>query len=87
MPNNIISLERESFRKRLANLAGNTTVDDDVFADIIYETITKFGISQDDFRDTFGLSKSAVERWMLRQNLPQSNIRPKIILWIKETLA
>ncbi len=83
---NIKSFEAESFKARLSKLAAAKTVDDAVFADIIYTAVSKYGIDEEKFRDAFGLTKGAVERWMQRQNLPQPNIRPKILLWIRAFL-
>lgn len=83
---NIKSFECESFRKRLSELAESGAIEDAVFADVIYTAMSKFGIDEEMFRDSFGLSKSAVERWTQKQNLPQPSVRPKIIAWIKENL-
>ena len=82
----IRSLEIESFRRRLSGLAESGAVDDAVFADVIYTALSKFGIDEGMFRDSFGLSKGAVDRWTQSRNLPQPSVRPKIILWIKENL-
>jgi hypothetical protein len=84
---NIKSFEIESFKARLLKLAESKTVEDAVFADIIYTAVSKFGIEEERFRDAFGLTKGAVERWSQLQNLPQPNIRPKIMGWIRENLA
>jgi hypothetical protein len=86
-PNNIKSFEIESFKVKLSKLAEAKTVEDAVFADVIYTAISKFGIEEEKFRDTFGLTKGAVERWSQLQNLPQPSVRPKIMGWIKETLG
>ena len=83
---NIRSFETESFRIRLSKLAEAKTVEEAVFADIIYTAISKFGIPEEDFRDAFGLTKGAIERWSQRRNLPQPNIRPKVLAWIKKQL-
>jgi hypothetical protein len=83
---NIKSFEKESFKARLTKLAEAKNIDDAAFADVIYTAVSQFGINEDKFRDAFGLSKGAVERWTQRQNLPQPNIRPKILMWVKERL-
>ena len=83
---NISSFETESFKARLSKLAEAGTVEDAVFADMIYTAISKFAITEEDFRDAFGLTKGAVDRWSQRQNLPQPAIRPKIMAWIKARL-
>jgi len=83
---NISSFEIESFRKRLSELAQSGAIDDALFADVIYTAMSNFGIDETMFRDSFGLSKGAVDRWMQAQNLPQPAVRPKIIIWIKENL-
>jgi hypothetical protein len=83
---NIKSFEIETFKAKLSKLAEAKTVDDAVFADVIYTAVSKFGLEEEKFRDTFGLTKGAVDRWSQLQNLPQPNIRPKIMGWIKENL-
>ena len=82
----IRSFEMESFKARLSRLAEAKTVEDAVFADVVYTAISKFGMTEEKFRDAFGLTKGAVDRWSQLQNLPQPNIRPKIMGWIKENL-
>lgn len=84
--NNVKSFETESFKAQLSKLSTEKTVEDAVFADIIYTALSKFAIEEETFRDAFGLTKGAVERWSQRQNLPQPNIRPKILGWIKTQL-
>lgn len=84
--NNVKSFEVESFKAKLSKLAEARTVDDSVFADVIYTALSKFGIDEEEFRDTFGLTKGAVERWTQQKNMPQPNIRPKVIAWIKSQL-
>ena len=83
---NITSFEAESFKKQLSKLLEAQTIDDAVFADVIYTAMSKFAIDEGVFRDAFGLSQGAVDRWTQRQNLPQPLVRPKIIQWIKERL-
>jgi hypothetical protein len=80
------SFEIESFRKRLSGLAESGAIDDALFADVIYTAMSKFGIDEELFRDSFGLSKGTVDHWTQSRNLPQPSVRPKIILWIKENL-
>jgi hypothetical protein len=82
----IRSFETEAFKKRLSGLAESGAIDDAVFADVIYTAMSKFGIDEEMFRDSFGLSKGAVDRWTQSQNLPQPAIRPKIFTWIKENV-
>ena len=84
--NNVKSFETEAFKAKLSKLAEAKTVDDAVFADVVYTAISKYAIAEDDFRDTFGLTKGAVDRWTQRQNMPQPNIRPKIVAWIRTKL-
>ena len=84
---NIKSFERESFKVLLSKLEEGKTVADAVFADAIYTAMSKFGMEEEKFRDAFGLSKGAVDRWSQLQNLPQPHIRPKIICWIRENLS
>ncbi|MBI3441030.1 MAG: hypothetical protein HY052_04390 [Proteobacteria bacterium] len=83
---NVKSFEIEAFKAKLSTLAGAKTVDDAAFADAIYTAVSKFGIDEDQFRDAFGLTKGAVDRWTQRLNLPQPTVRPKILKWIREAL-
>lgn len=80
--NNIKSLQAEAFRKTLERLAAQPEIGEAEFAGIVYEAISAHGISEEKFRDTFGLTASAVERWTQRKNLPQPFVRPKIASWI-----
>ncbi|MCE9508643.1 MAG: hypothetical protein K8R48_10100 [Alphaproteobacteria bacterium] len=84
---NIKSFERESFKAKLSKLAEGKTVDDAVFADVVYTAVSKFGLEEEKFRDAFGLTKGAVERWSQLKNMPQPQIRPKIMGWIRENLS
>lgn len=84
---NIKSFEKESFKARLSKLAEEKTVEDAVFADVVYTALSKFNIHEDEFRDTFGLSKGAVERWSVMKNLPQPAVRSKILGWIAAQLV
>ena len=86
-PDNVKSFEKEAFRQKLAKLAGAADVSDTDFADAVYTAVTAFGLPEDEFRDTFGLTKGAVERWMQRSNLPQPIVRPKILLWMSQQLG
>jgi hypothetical protein len=83
----IKSFETEAFKKRLSGLVESGAIDDAVFADVIYTAMSKFGVDEGMFRDSFGLSRGAVDRWTQAQNLPQPAVRPKIIAWIKESLS
>jgi len=78
--------EIDAFKQRLSGLAQSGPVDDAAFADIIYTAISRYGLDETRFRDAFGLSGGAVDRWTQCQNLPQPAVRPKIIIWIKENL-
>ncbi len=57
------------------------------FADAVYTAISSFGVSEQAFRSTFGLSQGTVERWTQMRNLPQPIVRPKILDWIKEQIT
>ncbi|HYD18360.1 MAG TPA: hypothetical protein VEF76_07770 [Patescibacteria group bacterium] len=83
---NVKSLELEAFKRKLANLAALQENSDPDFAEAIYIALTRFGVSETQFRDTFGLTKGAVERWTTQKNLPQKDVRPKILEWILQTL-
>lgn len=82
MQDNIRYIEKEIFQKKISGLAAQKAIADADFADAIYTAISRFGVEEDDFRDTFGLSKGAVERWTMLKNLPQPAVRPKILTWI-----
>lgn len=84
---NVRSLEKESFKKRLATLASAKVVGDADFADCIYAAMSKFGIGENSFRDAFGLTKGAVERWTLLKNMPQPPVRAKILEWLIKELV
>ncbi len=86
MQNNVRNIEKEIFRKKISGLAVEKEVGDAAFADAIYTATSRFGIEEDDFRDTFGLSKDAVERWTMLKNLPQPSVRPRILAWLAEQL-
>lgn len=77
------SFEKESFKRELLS---NTLSDDQSFADAVYTAVSRFNIHEQLFRDAFGLSEGAVERWTTGKNLPQPVIRPKILQWIAEQL-
>lgn len=73
------------FKNKITN-AGNNPIGDAAFADLIYTAISTYGVSQDAFRDHFGLSKDAVERWILGKNLPQPIVRAKVLAWVAQQL-
>jgi hypothetical protein len=83
---NVKSFELEAFRMKLSKLAAQPEVTDGDFADAIYAAQSRFAIDEAQFRDAFGLSKGAVERWTMRKNLPQPGIRPKILGWILQKI-
>ena len=83
---NVKSFEHEAFKKRLAKLAAQKDVSDGEFADVVYTAVSRFGIDETAFRDTFGLSKGTVERWTMGKNMPQPVIRPKILGWILQKM-
>jgi hypothetical protein len=83
---NVKSFELAAFKKKLAALASLPEVSDAAFADAVYTAQATFAIDETKFRDAFGLTKGAVERWTMCKNLPQPNIRPKILGWILQTL-
>jgi hypothetical protein len=61
-------------------------VSDSEFADIIYAAISEWGISEEDFREMFGLTLGAVDKWASSQNLPLASVRPKIVKWIYDQI-
>lgn len=85
--NNVKSLATETFKADLKRLISAKSVSDGDFADVIYRTLTAHGITVDALRDTFGITKDAADRWMNMQNLPQPNVRGKIIQWIFDQIS
>lgn len=83
---NVKSFEREAFKKKLAVFAAQKDVSDADFSDAVYTAISRYGIEDSAFRDTFALSKGATERWTMGKNLPQPGIRPKILGWILQKM-
>ena len=83
---NVKSFELEAFKKRLTAFAAQPEISDGDFADAVYTAISRFGVDETAFRDTFALSKGAVERWTMQKNLPQPGVRPKIIGWILQKI-
>lgn len=73
----------KSFEKaRLERLSTQETVTDRDFCDMIYLARTLWAVPEGDFRDTFGLAAGTVDRWASGQNLPQEQVRGKILRWI-----
>lgn len=69
-------------RNKISKLAAAPTVSDQDFAEAVYDALAITGISEDSFRDHFGLTKDAVHRWTQGQSLPQPMIRGKVLGWI-----
>jgi hypothetical protein len=83
---NVKSFEREAFKRKLATLAAQKEIADPDFADAVYTAMTRFGVDETQVRDEFGLTKGAVDRWTMRQNMPQPMIRGKILGWILQKI-
>lgn len=83
---NVKSFEREAFKLKLAKLSAQPEVAGPDFADAVYTAISRFGLPETEFRDTFGLSKGAVERWTMQKNLPQPGVRPRVLGWILQKM-
>jgi len=81
----ISMIKKEKALKSIDNTLDAGCLDSD-FAEIIYTALTEWCIPEQDFRDSFGLTKDAVHRWSMRQNLPQPDVRPVILKWLKEQL-
>ncbi|MBV1929142.1 MAG: hypothetical protein KUG81_06475 [Gammaproteobacteria bacterium] len=64
--------------------SASADIPDQIFADLIYTALTDWNISEQSFRDTFALSGETVQRWTTQKNLPQPDIRPVILQWVKE---
>lgn len=86
-PDNVKSLEKESFLRRIIPLSGQPEVADAEFAECIYIAVTTFGLSEDAFRAGFGLSKGAVDRWTTQKNMPQPSVRPHVLAWVAAQLS
>ncbi|MFN7113464.1 MAG: hypothetical protein ACK4PK_03810 [Alphaproteobacteria bacterium] len=86
-PDNVKSLEKEAFLRKLAALTAAKNISDSDFADSVYAAVTRFGLNEDAFRAGFGLSKGAVDRWTTLKNLPQPTVRPHVLAWIAAQLA
>lgn len=67
-------------------LEASGAISDAEFADVIYQATTSWGIAEVQFRDNFGLTGGAVERWTTLKNLPQQSVRPIIFKWISDVL-
>ena len=83
---NVKSFATEAFKKRLSTLAGQKEISDTDFADAVYTAMTSFGVDETQFRNEFGLTKGAVDRWTMLQNMPQTMIRGKILGWILQKI-
>jgi hypothetical protein len=83
---NVKSFEKEAFKKKLEKLSAQPEVGEAEFADAVYTAVSSFGLAEVEFRDTFGLSKGAVERWTMRKNMPQPGVRPKVLRWILQKI-
>lgn len=74
--------------KRLEKLCSTSAdIPDQIFADLIYSALTDWNIPEQSFRDAFALSHETVQRWTTQKNLPQPDIRPVILQWIKEQVS
>lgn len=73
-----LSIEQVTLLQKYSASAPN----DHEFTDIIYLALSAWGISETAFRDAFGLTAMAVQNWMNGNNLPQEDVRPKIVAWI-----
>jgi len=86
MSADIKSYDLEVFRKKLAGFAAAENVSDADFADAVYTAVSRFGLPETEFRETFALSQDAVSRWIQQKNLPQPFVRPKILGWIMQKI-
>lgn len=81
------SLAHAAFKARLAKLAAQDSIGDADFADAVYQSISSFGIAEQQFREALGLSAGTVERWTTGHNLPQTIVRSSILRWIAGNLS
>lgn len=81
------SLAHASFKARLAKLAAQDSISDVDFADAIYQSISTFGIAEQQFRNGLGLSAGTALRWTTSHNLPQTIVRSSILRWIAGNLS
>ncbi len=66
---------------------GADDIDADKFAHFIYELISNGYITENIIRDEFGLTSGAVDRWILKNNLPQIDVRKIILKWIFDKIC
>jgi hypothetical protein len=76
-------VERALFKAKLGLLERRGNIGDDAFSSAISRASRDFGVEESAFRDAFGLSCGAVERWCNGKNLPHPLARPKIAAWLK----
>ncbi len=73
-------------RKDLQVAVGKNDISDNIFAGFIYEIISNNYVSEELLRDEFGLSKDAIQRWIIGKNLPQPDVRIIVLNWIVKSL-
>ncbi len=79
-------IEKALFKAKLGLLEKRGDIADDTFAKAITRAKDDFGVEETKFRDAFGLSAGAVDRWGNGKNLPHPMVRPKILGWVKQQL-
>lgn len=83
---NVVSMKTAALKQaseRLKPLCEAEEVEDAAFADVIYSALSDWGITEIEFRDAFGLTEGAVHRWSTMNNLPQPDIRPIVLQWVR----
>ncbi len=85
-PDSLVDFRAAESKKFCTRLQAAGPISNAEFADVIYEATTRWGLSEQGFRDAFGLTAGAVGRWTTLSNLPQPDIRPIIFKWIMEEI-
>lgn len=78
--------KNEEIRNKIIKSLSADRVADQDFADIVYTALADIGLSEQAFRDRYGLSAGTVERWTQGQNLPLSPVRRVILEWLQEQM-
>ena len=90
MMGDVTDLQAERLKQLSDSLAEAikwSDVPDHAFADIIYSTVSFGHVTEEQFRDEFGLTADAVQRWTTGKNLPQPEVRAVILRWILSDLV
>jgi hypothetical protein len=79
-------VEKALFKAKLGILERRSDIADETFSRAVTRASEDFGVGETAFRDAFGLSSGAVERWSNGKNLPHPLVRPKIMGWLRQQI-